>query len=128
MKLIEYYYYRLFTYFEKSSVKEISRFSAAVFVGVTISINLIIINALLAKLEILPFLLKSKSHAVIFIFSTIVLSSLYFLINNKCNDLIKKYSTENFEERKRGNLLVVSYIIVSFLLIFLVAFFKPGKL
>ena len=40
----------------------------------------------------------------------------------------KKYSQESEKERIRGNIIVALYVSISFLSIFVVTFFIPGKL
>lgn len=42
--------------------------------------------------------------------------------------ILTKYSQESEKERIKGNIIVALYVIISFLLIFLVAFFRPEKL
>jgi hypothetical protein len=42
--------------------------------------------------------------------------------------VLEKYSHESNRQRIRGNAVVITYAILSFLLIFAVAFYKPGYL
>lgn len=57
----------------------------------------------------------------------IVLKVLYY--RKECyQPILKKYSQEGENERVRGNIIVAVYVAISFLSIFAVAFFRPGKL
>lgn len=125
--MFNYLYYKLYKASLKSSLRDIPAFMTAVSFGGLISANVLVISAFLAKLDILPFLFSSKEQASGFAFAIIVVTMLYYR-KERYRPIIKKYSQENDKERIRGNVIVAIYVALSFLLIFAVAFFKPGKL
>lgn len=47
---------------------------------------------------------------------------------NRTDALIEKYIKESNSKRIKGNIIVSIYVAISFLSIFAVAFFRPGKL
>jgi len=98
MKALNYIYYKLYKIHLKGSIKEVAEWAAVINVVILVFLNLFVIGYL------------------------------YFLFRNRYKTIVSKYETESDRERKLGNLIVAIYIIVSFLLIFPVGFFKPGKM
>jgi hypothetical protein len=124
--MFNYLYYKLYQASLKSSLRDIPEFLAPVFLGGLISANTLVLSALLAKLDLAPFLFKNHTHGGIFAFVVIALAMLYY--RKECyQPILKKYSEESEKERIRGNIIVTGYIAISFLSIFAVAFFIPGK-
>jgi len=125
--MFNYLYYKLYQASLKSSLRDIPEFLAPVFLGGLISINILVLSAFLAKLDIVPFLFRNHIHGGIFTFVVIVLTMLYY--RKECyQPILKKYSQEGENERVRGNIIVAVYVAISFLSIFAIAFFRPGKL
>jgi membrane protein implicated in regulation of membrane protease activity len=125
--MFNYLYYKLYQASLKSSLRDIPEFLAPVFLGGLVSANILVISAFLAKLDVLPFLFSNKAQGGVFALIIIVLAMFYYR-KVRYRLIIKKYSQENDKERIRGNVIVAIYVALSFLLIFAVAFFKPGKL
>lgn len=123
--MLHYLYYKLYRASLKSSLKDIPEFMTAVSFGGLISINLLILNMLSSKMNILPILFSSPKIGGVFAFIFIVLSMVYF---NKIRikRILDKYSQESNKQRIRGNVIVAIYIGFSFLLIFIVPLYKPG--
>jgi hypothetical protein len=90
-------------------------------------VNLLVINALLAKMNFMPFFFSNKKQAAGLAMILIVVAFIYFK-GDKSNHIIEKYSGESKSDRIKGNVIVGIYVGLSFLLIFAVAFFRPGKL
>lgn len=125
--MFNYLYYKLYQASLKSSLRDIPEFLAPVFLGGLISANTLVLSALLAKLDVVPFLFANHTQGGIFAFVVIVLTMLYYR-KERYQPILKKYSQENEKERIRGNIIVALYVAISFLSIFAVAFFRPGKL
>lgn len=125
--MLNYLYYKLYGAALKSSLRDIPSFMAAVSFGGLISANVLVISAFLAKLDIMPFIFSSKEEASVFAFIIIIFIMFYFR-EKRFKSIIRKYSQESNKERIRGNIIVAVYVALSFLLIFAVAFYKPGKL
>lgn len=125
--MLNYLYYKLYQASLKSSLRDIPDFMTAVSFGGLISANILVISAFLAKIDLMPFLFSSKEQAGGFAFVAIVLTMLYYR-KERYRPIIKKYSQENDKERIQGNVIVAIYVAFSFLSIFAVAFFRPGKL
>lgn len=125
--MLNYLYYKLFQASLKSSLKDIPEFMTSISFGGLISVNILVVNALLSKLDIFPFLFSGKIQVGIFVLVTI-LFPIIFYNKKRFKTVQKKYSQENNKERIKGNIIVAIYVAISFLSIFAVAFFKPGKL
>lgn len=125
--MIDYLYYKLYQASLKSSLNDIPAFLASIFLGGLISVNVLVISAFLTKIDVLPFLFSDSRQASFFCFCLIIL--LMFIYRKKrYRKIIKKYSKEDEKQRIRGNIAVAVYVAISFLSIFAVAFFKPGKI
>ena len=123
--MFDYLYYKLYQASLKSSLNDMPMFMTAVSFGGLIALNIFVIVGFLAKLDLLPFY-TNKHQAGLSVVACIILTTFYF--NKKRIELIlKKYSQESNRKRIKGNIIVSLYVAISFLSIFAVAFFRPGK-
>ena len=125
--MFDYLYYKLYQASLKSSLSDIPQYTAPIYFGGLISANLLVLNAFLAKFDLMPFLFSSGVGGISFVALLIVLTILYFR-KDRSNRIVEKYSGENKSQKIKGNAIVAIYVAVSFLLIFAIAFFRPGKL
>lgn len=125
--MFDYLYYKLYQASLKSSLRDIPEFLAPIFLGGLISANILVISAFLSKIGLVPFLFSNSNQGGIFAFILIVITMLYYN-KSRYKPILIKYSQESEKERIKGNIIVALYVIISFLLIFLVAFFRPEKL
>ncbi len=109
-------------------MNDIAEFAAAINFGLLIAINFFVVFGFLAKLNVIPFFYSNKYQAGFAVIACIILSIMYFLLNKRYKTIFEIYSQESKKDKLRGNIIVVSYVIVSFLSIFAVAFFRSGKL
>jgi hypothetical protein len=98
-----------------------------VFFAGLISVNILVIYLFLVKIDALPYLFTNAKQGGWLVMQLIALSMLYFR-KDKRETILQKYSEEENKERIRGNIIVSFYVAISFLSIFAVAFFRPGKL
>lgn len=123
--MFHYLYYKLYQASLKSSLNDMPMFMTAVSFGGLIALNIFVIVGFLAKLDLLPFY-SNKHQAGLSVVACIILTTFYF--NKKRIELIlKKYSQVSNRKRIKGNIIVSLYVAISFLSIFAVAFFRPGK-
>jgi hypothetical protein len=125
--MLNYLYYKLYQATLKGSLRDIPQYMAPVFLGVSICANILVINAFLAKIDVMPFLFSNKKQAAWICVILIMLAILYYNKSRR-EAILKKHSHESNKSRIRGNIIVSMYVAVSFLSIFAVAFFRPGKL
>jgi hypothetical protein len=128
MKAINYLYYKLYKSLEKSSVSDISVYAAAAFLSTLILINILTVNVLLAKLDIIPFIFKNTTQAGVWTFVLMLLSFLFFYRKGRYKRILLKYSNESEEERVKGNFWLAVYVFGSFILFLSMAFYRPGYL
>jgi hypothetical protein len=107
-------------------VKDIPTIAAGAWFGGLISANLLVIYLFLVKINALPYLFRNPKQGGWFCALIIALAILYYRKGER-ESIIEKYSQESNKERKNGNAIVAVYVTLSFLLIFAVAFFRPGK-
>ncbi|MHB8859825.1 MAG: hypothetical protein ACYC6Z_10160 [Thermoleophilia bacterium] len=136
MALFDYLYYKFYRAGLRSSLKEMPAFVAAVtFGGViglniivgVIGLNIIVVSLLIARLKIAPLIFPNKYWGGVLNIAIAILASIYYS-GERRQKVIDKYSKETEKLRKRGNLLVKIYVVVSFLSIYAVAFIGPSKL
>ena len=126
--MFDYLYYKLYRATLLGSLRDIAAFATTCYFSLLIFLNIIVVGAFLKKVELLPFFLYGKVQVAIFICSFIALNYFLFVHSGRYKQIIKHYEQEAESNRKKGNLIVWVYVLVSFLLIFAVAFYKPGKL
>lgn len=125
--ILDYLYYKLYQATLKGSLKDIVNIAVAAYIGCLIAANILVVNAFFAKTINIAFLFSNKKLAGLFCLGLIVVVKLYYN-ENRIASILKKYSNEDNKQRVRGNIFISLYVAASFLLIFAVAFFKPGQL
>jgi amino acid transporter len=125
--MFDYLYYRLYRACLKSSLNGIPEFIAPIWLAGVISINIIVLYTFLVKIDILHNIITNSKECGAFCFIMMCVFGIIYR-KKKRKEVIEKYSIESESDRKKGNVIVSIYVIISFLLIFAVAFFRPGKL
>ncbi len=125
--MFNYLYYKLYQAALKSSLYDIPEFMAGISFGSLISANVLVINGFLSNTLGLPFLFSHGVYGGLFAFLLIVFTMIYFN-KDKRKLILQKYVKEPNRKRIQGNMIVAIYVVLSFLLIFVVAFLKPGKM
>lgn len=128
MRILDYLYYKIYRANLIGSAKNIAQFVAPIYLSGLILINIFVLGAFLRKIDLLPFFFRDKRQIIAFLIFLFVISNFLFLYKKRYKKIISKFERESEHDRKRGNLIVWLYTIISFLLIFAVAFYKPGKL
>jgi len=126
--IFDYFFLKFYNGILKSSAPEWPRFGASLFFGLFINLNLLIVNGILSKLDILPFLYNDKTIAYM---STPIIATIIFLVYNKSKiDAIKlKFSAEEFKSKKKKlNVVFVFYLVFSILANLILVWYKPGYL
>ena len=126
--MLDYLYYKIYRANLIGSAKDIAEFMAPLYLSALVFINLFVLGAFLRKIDLLPIFFQSKKQVVVFIIFLFAFNNFLFLYKKRYKKIISKYEQESEKERKKGNLIVWLYVIISFLLIFVVSFYKPGKL
>jgi uncharacterized membrane protein len=127
-RMINYLYYKMYQATLKSSLKDIPLMIAPAFLGTLLSVNVIVVSALLAKLDVFPFVFSNSKQGGIFTFLVMIFIGSYYYWNERYKRVLLKYSTETNKKRILGNILISIYVALSFISIFFIAFFRPGYL
>lgn len=117
----DYLFYKVYRVVLKSSWQNISEFATSIYIAFLLSINIITTSELLFKLKTIPEIFSNKYQSMKLCVILIILSFLIFLWKGRYKKIIERFSTENDKESKRGNVLVLFYLIISVLMIFVVA-------
>ena len=128
MKYLDYLYYKLYKATLIGSLKNIAEWAAMFYFSGLIFLNLLVAGAFLRKVDILPIFFTGKVQVIAFIIVLFIGAYFLFLHKKRYKIIIAKYEKESEPERKKGNLIIWLYIIISFLIFFVVALYKPGKL
>ena len=128
MKILDYLYYKIYRATLIGSLKDIAEFVTPLYLAGLIGLNLLVLGTFLRKINLLPVFFQSKKQVIVFMICLFAISLTLFLYRKRYKKIITKYRRENEQERKKGNLFVWIYVIISFLLIFIAAFYRPGKL
>jgi hypothetical protein len=125
--IFDYLYYKLNQATLKGSLKDVSNIAVPAYISCLIAANLLVLNAFLAKTTSIPFLFSNAKLAGFFCLGLILVFKLYYN-QKRIESVLQKHSVEDNRQRVKGNIFISVYVAVSFLLIFAVAFFKPGQL
>ncbi len=125
--ILDYLYYKLYHASLKSSLKDIPEFFAVIYLGGLLCVNLLILNAFLTKIHIGHFLFTNSKLGGGLCILIIVLLGFYYR-KQKRETVLQRYASETNKQRIRGNVIVSIYILLSFVLIFVVAFWRVGVL
>jgi NADH:ubiquinone oxidoreductase subunit 5 (subunit L)/multisubunit Na+/H+ antiporter MnhA subunit len=87
--MINYLYYKLYRAAKVSSYKEIAEFTAAIFFGTLLASNIFITIGFFSKLDILPFLFRSKEETAFFCFFCMLFTVFYFFSKSVTKTLSK---------------------------------------
>ncbi len=125
--IFDYLYFKINQAVLRSSLKDVSTYIVPVYMGGIFALNILVLSAFLAKINVAPFLFHSTIVSVIFVIAMMIcLIAIYN--KSKRNLVLQRFNNESKTHRERGNTIVILYVILSFLSIFFIAFFKAGKL
>lgn len=111
--IFHYLYYKLYRALSKSSYRDVSWLLAACGVGPLIGLNLYSLCDVLVQLGFLDSL--PSINGKIFAIVTMCISALYFR-KRKVEEIVAEYSGETEAQRKRGNIIVTLYVVLTCLL------------
>jgi len=118
MNAFKYLYYKLYRASLKSSYYDIAEFAGASYFGLLIALNIMPIFFLSRRL------LHNESDikhigAMGGLLSLLTMSIAWiaFLGNGRSKEIIEKYSLEDERSRKRGNLFVSIYVVITVILV-----------
>ena len=124
--MFHYLYYKLYQATLKGSLNDIAEYASSIYFGGLITLNIFVILGFLAKLKLMSFPFSNKYEVGISMVICIVFSLIYFLYKKRYKKIVEKYLKEDRKKRVRGNIIVSVYVVISFLAIFAVAFFRPN--
>ncbi len=124
--MFHYLYYKLYQATLKGSLNDIAEYTSSIYFGALISLNIFVIVGFLGKLELMSFPFSNKYEVGILMVICILFSLIYFLYKKRYKIIAEKYLKEDRKKRVRGNIIVSVYVVISFLAIFAVAFFRPN--
>ena len=117
MKILDYLFYKIYRANLIGSDKNIAQFVAPLYLGGLIFMNVLVLGAFIRKVDLVSFFFRNKIQVITFIICLFAISNFLLLYKKKYKKIITKYDNENEHERKRGNLIVWMYTLISFLLI-----------
>jgi hypothetical protein len=128
MNVFDYLFYKLYRATLLGSLKDIAVFAATCYFSLLIFLNIFVVGAFLRKIDVIPVFLYGKVQLAILICIVIAINYFIFVHSGRYKQIIMDYEQEVESRRKKGNLIVWLYVLGSFLMIFAVAFYKPGQL
>ena len=128
MQILDYLYYKIYRANLIGSARDIAEYATPLYIGILLFTNFFVLGDFLRKIDLLPFFLLNKKQAIIFMVFFLGVTNILYLYKRRYKKIISKYEVESEIQRKRGNLIVLLYVIISFLLIFVIGLYKPGKL
>lgn len=126
-KAVFYIYYRLWDMHSRGE----EQFTGAILAIFTTSLlfwlNIFSVIVLLRKLDLMP-IFFSKTVSLSFMIFLFVIDYFLFVHNKKYEKIIQMFKEEPKNERRKGGILVMLYILLLVVAFVLIASYKPGKL
>ncbi len=113
MRILDYLYYRFYLLNLKTTMADIAEYGAVINLVVILGFNLIVIcgNLGINLLVILP----SRLFSLFFGGGTMVIFYFTFVKSKRYLQIIERYKDESKKDRLIGKIIIISYIIISFL-------------
>jgi len=110
-----YVYYRIYQILKKVKSNDTPAFNSLIFLIILQALNII---SLLAVGNFFKFINMTKSQAIFYAISLFLLLLIanFLLVFRRFNKIIKKYENESKSKRRKGTLLVISYVLFSVIL------------
>ena len=124
--MINYLFYRIYEYWKNTGYKDIVDLVTPLFAGFLISLNILVINAFLSKLRIIPFLLGHR-YILLGTLFVITLSAFLHYRNNK-GRILTEFLNEPKPKARRKSRLVTAYVLLSFASLVAVSLFRRGQI
>jgi hypothetical protein len=122
--ILKYLWYKLY----RACLKwhgETAWLAAGVPFSFLITINIMVIDTLFAKLDVLPSIFGVNRMEVILGGIVLVLSWVYFS-GKRAKKIIDRFSEETEKQRENGWMGIILYIFLSMFFLIVVSFYKPG--
>lgn len=119
---MKYLYYRLWHFFKKIKTNDMPATNAMIFLTIWQFLNLSLVYILLKYYSVVEIEFELKSRNEIYLlagvfYSILTLLNYFFLYKNR-GKINNKYKDESKKQRTIGNILLMFYIIGSFVLVF----------
>lgn len=89
--------------------------------------NLFTMGSILKKNGIITRFISTPTEAIVMIICLVFINYFIFMNNKKYINIKNKYSKEDVKNAKIGGSIVLIYCVFSFLLVLLLALYKPTK-
>jgi hypothetical protein len=128
MKIFDYLYYKIYRASLLGSTQDIAGFVARLYLAGLIFLNCCAISIFLRKLNLSPLLVRNKMEVGVAMTCLFAITNFLFLYKNRYKRIISKYEQEDIHQRKKGNLGVWLYVIISFIFLTASVYYKQGQL
>lgn len=128
MRILDYIYYKFYKGLSRTPCASVAEFAASAYLACFIVITICTTILLLAKKDFIT-ISSARGAAKLYALSVLFLLSMlfYFIYKGRHGErAIAKYSTESNRQRIYGNLFVISIVTFTFVMIYVVGFYKPG--
>src|ERR1035437_4130587 len=126
-KAVYYIYYRIWDMHSRGEERSFAAYLAVITISILLWLNLFSFIGLLRKIDLIPvFFNKAGSIALM----VLIIIGDYFLFKykKKYEKIIQMFKDESKNDRLKGALLVLLYVLLSVIVFVLVALYKPGKI
>jgi Ca2+/Na+ antiporter len=115
-----YIYYKIWQNFSRTKTNDMPATNAMLFVSLCHLANIFVIQIVLGHYSLVNMKFSSKYEIYIYTIplGLLVFALNYLLLYKKRDRIFEKYKNENKKQKLIGSILVISYILVSFVLVF----------
>jgi len=117
VKILEYIYYRLYYVLQKTNAKDIAEYVASVWLVVLFGLNIIVV---VGNFGFNPLKhISSKAYGLILFVPLMLLMYFLFVRDKRYLQLVEQYANETKEQRIRGHLILIVYVVTTFVALIL---------
>ena len=126
MKILNYIFYKIFFMHSKGEDNSTAAGLAVMTTSAIFFANIFTIGAFLKKTNILPQFIHSKIQAILLMFLLVVINYFIFMYKKKYLNIKEKFDNESKHQKVIGSTIVYFYFFLSFILLLVLALYKPG--
>jgi len=112
VNILDYIYYRLFYVLQKTNAKDIAEYVASIWLVVLLGLNIIVV---VGDFIINPLKhISSKAYGLILFAPLMLLMYFLFLRGKRYLQIVEQYANETKQQRMRGHLILIAYLVTTF--------------
>jgi hypothetical protein len=120
MKILDYLYFGIYRFLQKTNAKEVVEYVSFLWLGGLISINIIVIVRIMDQNKMLIDIIPPRIFGSVICIFTFILFYFIFIRNQRYIQIVERYANDSEHQKVIQGLVVIFYFIISFVAVILV--------